>query len=137
MSEDNLRPSELGAPLSDHRIEQTIGRLLQIGVLVAAVVVATGGIAFLTQYGRTTADFHSFRLEPSELHTLTGIMRGARSLDSRAVVQLGLVLLIATPVMRVALTLIAFIKRRDWLYVAITALVFTLLVFGLVWGRTL
>ena len=136
MSEDNLRP-QLRAPLSDHRIEQIIGRMLQIGVLVAAVVVSIGGIALLFHHGGVLADFHSFRPEPGELHTLPGILHGARSLDSRAVVQLGLVLLIATPVVRVGLTLVAFVQQRDWFYVATTALVLTLLAYGLVWGQSL
>lgn len=51
--------------------------------------------------------------EPAELHTLTGVLHGVRGLDSGAVIQLGLVLLIATPVVRVALTLVAFVWQRD------------------------
>jgi len=50
-------------------------------------------------------------------------------------VQLGLVLLIATPMVRVALTLVAFLWQRDRLYVCITAFVLALLVYGLFWGR--
>ena len=56
-------------------------------------------------------------------------------LDSRAIVQLGLVLLIATPVARVALTFVAFLFRRDRLYATLTLLVLALLLYGLVWGR--
>jgi uncharacterized membrane protein len=125
------------APLNDRRIEQIIGRMLQIGVLVAAAVVSIGGIALLSQHGGSLADFRSFHPEPRELHTLPGIWDGARSLDSRAIVQFGLVLLIATPVVRVGLTLVAFVHQRDWFYVATTALVLTLLAYGLVWGQAL
>jgi uncharacterized membrane protein len=56
------------------------------------------------------------------------------TLDSRGVIQLGLVVLIATPVARVALTLGAFLLQRDRLYAAVTALVLLLLTYGLVWG---
>jgi uncharacterized membrane protein len=116
-------------------VEQLIGRLLQVGVLVAAVVVIAGGAALLARYGRTPADFRVFRTEPSPLRSVGGIVRGALALDSRAVVQLGLVLLIATPVARVALTLVAFVLQRDRLYVALTALVLALLLYGLLWGH--
>ena len=135
MSNNNPGRANDAPRLSDHALEQVIGRLLQIGVLLSALVVVVGGIALLIRHGGAPADFRSFRSEPSELSTLGGIVRGACRLDSHAIVQLGLVLLIATPIMRVALTLIAFWWQRDRLYVAITAFVLTLLVYGLFWGR--
>lgn len=135
MSESNPGRTKDALRLSDHALEQVIGRLLQIGVLISALVVVVGGIALLIRYGSVPADFQSFRSEPSELSTLGGIVRGAYRLDSHAVVQLGLVLLIATPIMRVGLTLIAFWWQRDRLYVCITAFVLGLLVYSLFWGR--
>ena len=128
-------PTERERRWSDHAVEQLIGRLLQVGVLVAAAVVIAGGSALLARYGTTPADFAAFRAEPSMLRSVGGIVRGALALDSRAVVQLGLLLLIATPVARVALTLVAFVLQRDRLYVAITALVLVLLLYGIVFGR--
>jgi len=121
--------------IDDHTVEQIIGRLLQVGVLVAAAVVMVGAIALLAHGGRATADFREFRPGPDALRSLGGIVRGALAFDPAAVVQLGLVLLIATPVARVALTLVAFALQRDRLYVAITALVLALLVYGLVYGK--
>jgi uncharacterized membrane protein len=119
---------------SDHRVEQTVGRLLQIGVMLAAVVVIVGGAALLAQHGGARADFREFRPESSTLRSLRGIADGVGRLDSRAVVQLGLVLLLATPVARVALTLVAFLLQRDRLYVVMTAVVLALLLFGLLGG---
>jgi uncharacterized membrane protein len=104
-------------------------------VLVAAVVVILGSVLLLAHYGHAPADFRVFRGEPAELRSVGGVLRAALALDSRAVVQLGLVLLIATPVARVALTLVAFLIQRDRLYVAITATVLALLLYSLVWGR--
>lgn len=135
MSDDNSHDPKYTLPVGDHAVEQRIGRLLQIGVLVSALVVIIGGIALLSRHGAVRADFRSFRGEPSELSSIGGIVRGAGRLDSAAIVQLGLVLLIATPVMRVGLTLIAFRRQRDRLYVVITAFVLTLLVYSLLWGR--
>jgi uncharacterized membrane protein len=135
VSEDVRTPAKGNASWSDERVEQLVGRLLQIGVIVAAVVVVVGGVGLLARYGGDVANFRVFRAEPSELQSLAGIARGALALDSRAIVQLGLVLLIATPVMRVGLTLVAFLEQRDRLYVAITALVLALLLYGLLWGR--
>ncbi|HWE42007.1 MAG TPA: DUF1634 domain-containing protein [Gemmatimonadaceae bacterium] len=120
---------------SDHEVEQLIGRLLQVGVLVAAGVVLIGGVMLLVQHGGRPAEFATFSTAASPLQGLAGIFRGAVALDSMAIVQLGLVLLIATPVMRVALTLVAFALQRDRLYILLTAVVLGLLLYGLVWGR--
>ena len=57
------------------------------------------------------------------------------ALDGRAITQLGLVLLILTPVARVALTLWAFLRQHDRLYVLVTTIVLVLLLYGLIWGR--
>jgi uncharacterized membrane protein len=120
---------------SDRDVEQVIGRMLQLGVLLAATVVLIGAVAVLAQYGRAPADYHVFRQGPDALRSLSGIVRSALAFDSRAIVQLGLVLLIATPVARVALTLVAFLVQRDRLYVLVTTVVLALLFYGLVLGR--
>ena len=127
-----------GAALRDSRDEQVelvIGRLLQWGVLVAAIVVVTGGLLLLAQYGHLPANFRQFKGEDPALRSVGGIFRAALSGDSRAIVQLGLVLLIATPAARVALTLGAFVIQRDRLYILTTSIVLSLLLYGLIWGR--
>ena len=121
--------------VADHSFEQVIGRLLQIGVMIAAVVVFAGGAALLGRNGGEPIDFHTFRGATAPFRDLSAIARGVGQLDSRAIVQLGLVLLIATPVARVALTLIVFVIRRDRLYSVLTLIVFVLLIVGLVGGR--
>jgi uncharacterized membrane protein len=121
--------------MSDHEVEQLIGRLLQIGVAVAAFVTIIGGVLLLMQHGSTTPAFSEFRGEPAHLTSLGGILGGVRAMRSESIVQLGIVLLIATPVMRVALTLVAFILQRDRVYIAITILVLALLLYGLVLGH--
>jgi uncharacterized membrane protein len=88
----------------------------------------------VAQHGRSPADYGTFRGEPDYLRSLVGILRAALSVDSRAIVQLGLVLLIATPIARVAFTLVAFALQRDRVYVGVTLLVLALLLFGLLFG---
>ena len=122
-----------GGP-SDHAVEQLVGRVLQVGVLVAALTVLVGVVMMLARGGASPAAFHTFHPATSTLRSVGGILRGARTLDGGAVVQLGLVLLVATPVTRVALTLVAFLLQRDRLYVVLTAVVLGLLLWGLVHG---
>ena len=129
------RDTRADARWNERSIEQTIGRLLQVGVLVAAAVVVCGGTALLVQHGTARADYHTFRGASDPLRDISSIVHGVARFDSRAIVQLGLVLLIATPVARVALTFVAFLVRRDRLYAALSLLVLMLLVYGLAWGR--
>jgi len=121
--------------LSDHEMDQLIGRLLQLGVLLAALVTLVGGVMLLAHHGSATPSFTTFRGEPDHLTSLGGIVRGLRELRSDAVVQLGIVLLIATPIARVAFTLVAFMVQRDRTYVLITLVVLVLLLYGLIYGR--
>jgi uncharacterized membrane protein len=116
---------------SDHAVEQIVGRLLQVGVAVATVVVLLGGAMLLATHGSDVPSFRVFRGASSTLRSVSAAARGAVALDPRGMVQLGLVLLIATPVARVALTLGAFILQRDRLYVMLTTVVLVLLLFGL------
>ncbi|HTK48618.1 MAG TPA: DUF1634 domain-containing protein [Gemmatimonadaceae bacterium] len=117
---------------SDHDVEQVIGRLLQAGVVIASIVVIVGGAMLLVRHGAERPAFSVFRGESSHLRSIGATLRGVLAGDARAIVQLGLVLLIATPVARVALTLAAFAAQRDRLYVAMTAVVLVLLLVGLV-----
>jgi uncharacterized membrane protein len=107
---------------------------LQIGVMIAAAVTLAGGAMLLVQHGQSTTDYATFRGEPAFLRSLSGIVRAALQHDSRAIVQLGLALLIATPIARVAFTLVAFALQRDRVYVGVTLIVLALLLFGLFFG---
>jgi uncharacterized membrane protein len=116
---------------TDHEVEQLVGRLLQLGVLIATVVVLLGGAMLLATHGSDVPSFRIFRGASSTLRSVSSAWHGALAMDPRGMVQLGLVLLIATPVARVALTLGAFLLQRDRLYVMLTATVLVLLLFGL------
>jgi uncharacterized membrane protein len=111
-----------------------VGNLLRAGVLAAAAVVLLGAAVFLTRHGSEQPDYRIFHGQPSELRTVPGIIPAAFSFGGRAIIQLGLLILIATPVCRVAVAAMAFAWERDWLYVAVGLLVFTLLLYSLLAG---
>lgn len=120
---------------TDEQVEQAVGNLLRIGVSIAATVAAAGGIAYLARHGSTPVDYRAFQGAPQDLRSIRGIVGSAISLQSLGVIQLGILLLIATPIARVALSLIGFFRQGDRKYVAITALVLGILLFSLVGGR--
>ena len=120
---------------SDHAVEQLVGRLLQIGVATSAIVTAIGGLMLLARHGHDVPVYTPFRGEPEDIRSLPGIVHGTLAGDARAIIQLGLVLLIATPILRVAFTWVAFALQRDRMYVAITSIVLAVLLYGLLYGR--
>jgi len=123
--------SQAKAGWSDQRVEQLVGNLLRTGVLVAAAVVGVGGALYLWQHGTERANYAQFQSEPRELRNVGDIAAGVLTLDGKEVIQFGILLLVATPVARVALAAVAFALRRDWLYVAVTLFVLAILLSGL------
>ncbi|AFY90973.1 DUF1634 domain-containing protein [Chroococcidiopsis thermalis] len=117
---------------TEHQIEQIVGNILRLGVILSASVVLLGGILYLSHYGMNSPNYQVFRGEPSELRTLPGIVKFALSFRRRGLIQFGLLLLIATPIVRVAFLAFAFAKQGDRIYVMITLIVLSTLLYSLV-----
>jgi uncharacterized membrane protein len=109
-------------------MEILISRLLALGVILSSLVIIAGGALMLASQGATVVDIHAFHGEPISLAAIASLFESAGALRPRLMIQLGLVILVATPVLRVALSLLLFVKRRDYLYVGITGLVLAILV---------
>jgi uncharacterized membrane protein len=117
---------------TDLGIEIFLGHLLRTGVVIAAILVFTGGVWFLAQAGGARKDYKVFRGEPAELNHAAQIFYGAIRWQPLAVIQFGLLVLIATPVARVVFSMLGFGIERDWMYVGITALVLAVLLYSLI-----
>lgn len=115
----------------DLRIEVIIGALLRTGVILAAGVVLLGAVVYFAHHGQEVADYRAFHGAPEALRSVTGIIHGALHMSGRAIIQLGLLILIATPVARVAFSAVAFAIERDYLYVWITLFVLAVLLYSL------
>jgi len=117
--------------LDDRGIEVMVGSLLRAGVLLAALVVIFGAAIYLSRHALQTADFAVFHGEAAALRSLPNILRGLQQLSGKSIIQFGLLLLIATPVARVAFCAIAFAIERDYLYVVVTLIVLGVLLYSL------
>ena len=115
------------ASWNDQKIEQIIGVLLRVGVSMSAALVFAAGIAYLWQNHAVRVSYQQFHGETAELTSVAGVVRGAANLDTLALMQLGLLILIATPVARVLFAAFAFALERDWLYVIVSLIVFGVL----------
>jgi uncharacterized membrane protein len=119
---------------TDRRMENIIGGLLRTGVALAAGVTLIGAAVFLVRHGGETLDRRAFFGEPSGLRSIQGILSGAALFRGREIIQLGLLLLILTPVARVAFAVFGFARERDRMYVVMTLIVLSLLLYSLAAG---
>ena len=115
----------------DKRMDEIIGGLLRTGVILAAVVVLVGAAVYLSGHHSAITDYRVFQGEPEQLRSVSGIFHQALAFDGRGLIQLGLLILIATPIARVAFSIFAFLYQRDWMYVFVTIVVFGLLLYSL------
>ena len=93
------------------------------------MIVLIGGGLYLKRHGTELPNYHIFYGEPSTLRSIPGIVKAASSFTGRGIIQFGLLLLIATPVMRVAFTVVSFIIQKDRMYVGVTLIVLSVLLF--------
>ena len=115
----------------DKDIQKMMGNILRYGVMSAAICVIAGGIIFLMGQGQHTPEYHHFLGARPQLRGLSGILTGVRHLDGDAIIQLGVALLIATPITRVFFSIFAFALEKDFLYVSISILVLSIILFSM------
>ena len=118
----------------DQRIDEIMAVLLRSGVLLSAGLVFVGGIIFLVRHPMPVMNYRNFQGEPAEYSTISGILRDAAKMHGRGLIQLGMLLLIATPVARVLFSVFAFLYEKDWTYVWFTLIVLGLLTYSLFGG---
>jgi uncharacterized membrane protein len=119
---------------TDVDVARVVSAILRGGLGLASIVAGAAGLVYLLHHGSDRVAYATFRSEPQTLRSIGGIVHGVMRGETPAIIQLGLLLLIATPIARVALSLLGFYLERDRRYMVITALVLTILLFSLL-GR--
>jgi uncharacterized membrane protein len=112
-------------------MELILGNLLRSGVLLSAAVVLLGGCIYLSRHAHEPANYRVFLGEPSDFRTIPGVIQSVINGRGRGLIQLGLLLLIATPIARVAFSIVGFAMERDRMYVAFTLIVLAILLYSL------
>ena len=120
----------------DAHMDQVLGNLLRAGVVLAAVVTAVGGAIYLAKrWDNAAPQLQQFayadKAPPAEVSSVMGVTAYAFNGRGAGLIQLGALLLVATPVARVAFSVYAFARQRDLLYVFATLIVLSLLLFSL------
>ncbi len=120
--------------ITDKQMEASIGTMLRVGVTISAANVFLGGILYLRQPLIKAPDYSHFIAEREWLPNIVGVLQGAAHLDPRNMIQLGILLLIATPITRVVFCIAGFARQNDRLYVLISSSVLVILIYSLFQG---
>src|SRR5579864_1939370 len=115
---------------NDERLERIISIVLRTGVMLSAAVVLLGGACYLVRHGNELADYHVFHGAPAEYRSVRAILHAMGPSSCRAIIQFGLLILIATPIARVAFSLVGFAMERDRTYVVIASIVLVILLYS-------
>lgn len=115
-------------------VEIIIGQLLRYGVILSSSIVIIGGLIYLYRHGHEIENYSQFDGEPLWFTSISGVIDGVLLGKGRAVIQLGVIVLIATPILRVAFSVLAFLMERDYLYVFISLLVLSIIIFSMTGG---
>jgi uncharacterized membrane protein len=117
--------------ISPMQMEKLIGTTLLVGVVTSTIIVFLGGVVYVLRHSSAAVHYRVFRGEPSDLRTLRGIWEEVKTFSGRGIIQLGLISLVCLQVGRIILVGVLFLKIRDRLYVAVSAIVVVLLLYGL------
>ncbi len=109
-----------------------LGNPLRAGVLLSALIVLFGGAIYLCGMAIPPPNTGVFRGEPSDLRSVGSILRDALALRGRGIIQLGLLVLIATPVARVGFSIFGFAEEHDRMYVVVGSIVLLVLAYSLI-----
>jgi uncharacterized membrane protein len=114
---------------ADLKMELAISRMLRAGVSLAAVVVFIGGLLYVLQAHGVAPDYRNFHGIANPADRIPPLLV-AHHLDSRNIIRLGILLLIATPIMRVAYCVYSFAAQKDKIYVVVSSIVLSVLLYS-------
>lgn len=116
---------------SGQKMEEQMGLLLRTGVLLACAIMFGGAVLYLIRHGGERESYAKFHGEPASLESIAGILADVRAGDARGIIQLSVLVLIATPVMRVVFAIFGFARLKQWIFSLVSVTVLALLSYGL------
>jgi len=117
--------------MGDKDVQRILGTVLRVGVLLSTVIVLIGGILYLSGCAAQPVAFGHFDPEATPFTSLPLLWAGLQHADGLAIIQLGVLLLIFTPIARIILSVFSFLLEKDYMYVLIGLLVLAIIMVSL------
>jgi len=112
-----------------------LGRVLRAGTVISICIVFFGGVLYLYRHGQATPDYRKFTGIPDFVQHFPAIFYNAIALKGQAIIQIGIILLIFTPILRVICSAIGFVLEKDYLYTGISLLVLFIIFMSMLSGH--
>jgi uncharacterized membrane protein len=119
-----VSPEQQKREAEQHELESAIQKILVVGLVISSALMLTG----------LALDLLLQREAPTNVPSIMEIFQRVVALQPSGFLALGLLVLIATPILRVVTSIIAFLYERDWRYALITFLVFLIVVSSILFG---
>lgn len=119
---------------TDVDLNRSVGNLLRLGVLLSVGTSLLGFIKLFTEGFKMPKDYTNLDIPTSSEKIWGSFWSGLTSGDGMAIIQLGILFLILTPLVRIIFALIGYLKEKDYLYVVISAIVLGIMVFSFITG---
>lgn len=129
-NQNNVKNSQAEQKAENIRIEQLIGKIMRIGVIISVIIMLFGLVLYIVT-GTTGFGSHYY------LTSFGQLLKGIISLKPYSIMMLGVFVLILTPVLRVVVSIYSFYKEHDKMYVIITTIVFIILLISFFLGTFL
>ena len=112
-----------------------LGRVLRAGTIISVSIVFIGGIIYLYRHGQSVADYSVWNGVPVFIQHAGSLVNGAFDFRGQAIIQIGIILLVATPIMRVIFSTIGFVLEKDYIYTGISILVLLIILASMISGH--
>ena len=119
----------------DRDMQLLLGQVLRAGTVISVSVVFLGGIIYLFNHGDTVANYRVFIGIPGFIRHFNDLIYNSYILKGQAVIQFGIILLIATPIIRVICSAIGFVLEKDYMYLGISLLVLFIIFISMISGH--
>ena len=119
----------------DTDMQLLLGQVLRAGTVISISVVFLGGVLYLYRHGHTVVNYKTFVGIPNFVRHFPGIIYSVIDLKGQAIIQTGIILLIATPILRVVCSAIGFVLEKDYMYVGISVLVLFIIFMSMLSGH--
>jgi uncharacterized membrane protein len=121
--------------LKDTDIQSLLGKVLRAGTVMSMSIVFLGGILYIYRHGYSVVNYHKFTGIPDFVQYTSRLIPGAISFKGQAIIQIGIILLIFTPILRVFVSSIGFLLEKDYLYTFISLVVLAIIFASMLSGH--
>lgn len=113
--------------MKEERLRALLARIMIWGLVLAAGTMLVGGIIFLAHHAGQKPGDHKFTGEPSDLRHPVAIVKAALQGNDDSLIQVGVLLMLLNPLVRVAMAALGYAVAKDRLYAGVAGFVLAVL----------